>query len=458
MGVTENGSWAATEVGIIVPRQNGKGAILEALVIWWLLTQKSALILWSAHEFKTAREAFLRVKALFENSSLIKHVKPNGIRVGKGEEAIEMGTCCESHRDTRLRFVARSQISGRGFSGDLIVLDEAFALTDDQMASLMPTLSARKHMQIWYTSSAPLLISTVLKRLCIQGRAGASELAYLEWCADKHDALDDKEAWRKANPAMGYRITESFTQKELDRLDDEDFQRERLGVWLEDEFETVIDLQIWKSLITTDESPGEPVALAIDVEPDRRFSAICAASRQDDGTMLLEVIDVLPGTAWVVPRLEKLIEKHEPCVVVIDSSSPATSLIPALEEAGLKVTKEPEPGDEEIIVKTTLPELVQACGLFYDAVIGIDPGTVVTEDGDEIEISIQGVRHMDDSDLNVAVEGAAKRPLGDAWAWSRKSSEANIAPLVAVTLAVYGLAVYGHEEDPEPFVGFLGGS
>jgi hypothetical protein len=38
------------------------------------------------------------------------------------------------------------------------------------------------------------------------------------------------------------------------------------------------------------------------------------------------------------------------------------------------------------------------------------------------------------------VKGAAKRPLGDAWAWSRKSSGVDISPLVAITLAVWWLA------------------
>lgn len=447
MGVDEQGNWTATEVGVIVPRQNGKGAILEALCVWWLLTQPNALILWSAHEFKTAREAFLRVKTLIENSSLNKHMNAT-FRVGKGEEAVE------AKNGSRLRFVARSQVSGRGFSGDLIILDEAFALTDDQMAALMPTLSARKHIQIWYTSSAPLLTSGVLRTLCKQGREGIPKLAYFEWCAEQTDELDDRDAWAKANPALGYRITEEFTENEMFRLDPEDFQRERLGVWLEDIFETVVDLHVWGSLVSEDQSPGDPVALAFDISPDRRFSAICAASLREDGTVLLEVIDVLPGTGWIVPRLVSLVEKHQPCVVMVDSNSPATSLLPDLVDAGLELTKDPEPGDEEIIVKTTMPELVQACGLFYDSVIGHNKGTVIAKDGEEIEISTWGVRHLDDEALNAAIEGAAQRPLGDAWAWSRKSSVVNIAPLVAVTLAVYGLAVYGRDPDPEPFVFF----
>jgi hypothetical protein len=39
-------------------------------------------------------------------------------------------------------------------------------------------------------------------------------------------------------------------------------------------------------------------------------------------------------------------------------------------------------------------------------------------------------------DLWNAIRGAAVRPLGDSWAWSRKNSTVDISPLVACTLAL----------------------
>jgi len=36
-----------------------------------------------------------------------------------------------------------------------------------------------------------------------------------------------------------------------------------------------------------------------------------------------------------------------------------------------------------------------------------------------------------------ALRGAQQRNLGDAWAWSRKSSAVDICPLVASTLALW---------------------
>ena len=43
------------------------------------------------------------------------------------------------------------------------------------------------------------------------------------------------------------------------------------------------------------------------------------------------------------------------------------------------------------------------------------------------------LRHTDQAVLNAAVAGATRRPYGDAWAWSRKSSSVDISPLVAAS-------------------------
>ncbi len=60
------------------------------------------------------------------------------------------------------------------------------------------------------------------------------------------------------------------------------------------------------------------------------------------------------------------------------------------------------------------------------------------------------LRHLGQPELVAALSGAAKRDLGDgAWAWGRRVSSANIAPLVAATLAVRGFLVYGEGLGPD---------
>jgi hypothetical protein len=116
---------------LLVSRQNGKGSLFEARELAGLFLLGERLIMHSAHEYKTAAEGFLRIRGLIDDTDwLRKRVKR--IRTSHGEEGVELyGT--GRNRMTggqRLRFVARSAGSGRGFSGDCVILDEAYNLPD----------------------------------------------------------------------------------------------------------------------------------------------------------------------------------------------------------------------------------------------------------------------------------------------------------------------------------------
>jgi hypothetical protein len=92
------------------------------------------------------------------------------------------------------------------------------------------------------------------------------------------------------------------------------------------------------------------------------------------------------------------------------------------EETGLGVT----------VVQPKARDIASACGQFYDA---------VTE---------QNLSHLDQAPLATALAGAQKRPLGDAWAWARRGVGVDISPLVAVTLAKWGLGAEVEEPERAP--------
>ena len=163
LGETAAGYWVCFEVAEIVPRQNGKGGVIEARELGGLFLFNEELILHSAHEFKTAQEAFRRIRFLIENTpDLEKRVLR--ISTSHGDEGIELKSLptiiagagarfTRVGKAPRLRFVARTGGSGRGFSGDCVILDEAFNLPSQVITALMPTLSARRNPQLWYASS-----------------------------------------------------------------------------------------------------------------------------------------------------------------------------------------------------------------------------------------------------------------------------------------------------------------
>ena len=405
LGERSDGRWSAFEVALVVGRQNGKGSILEARELAGLFLFGEELILHSAHEFKTSQEAFRRVLARIESKDhLRKRVKR--VRTSHGEEGVELTT------GARLRFVARSTGSGRGFSGDCVILDEAYNLGGEAMAALLPTLSARPNPQIWYASSAGMHTSEQLLRVRERGAAGDSpRLAYFEWSADPLLSLDDRQAWAQANPALGIRISEEFVASERAALGDAEFGRERLGYWPNTRGEQVIDPQVWASRADPGSQVVDPVVFAVDGNPERSAASIAVVGRREDGLVHAEVVESRRGIGWVAGRVAELEARWKPVAWVLDPASAVGSLIPDLQVLGV------EP------VSVSGRELAQACGAFYDAVV--ETGLL---------------RHLNQDQLNLALSGARQRALGDAWAWHRKNSAVNITPLVAVTLAFYGFA------------------
>ena len=56
--VTPSGTPAAFETAIVAPRQNLKTGTLKQGALGWMFLLDRRLIVWSAHEFSTAQEAF----------------------------------------------------------------------------------------------------------------------------------------------------------------------------------------------------------------------------------------------------------------------------------------------------------------------------------------------------------------------------------------------------------------
>ena len=425
-----DGTHAAFEVGLNVARQNGKGTILEARELAGLFLLGERLIVHSAHQFDTSMEHFSRLLGLIEETpEFLARVRT--VSKSHGAEGITL------KNGQRIRFRTRTKGGGRGFTADLLVMDEAMFLPEAMYGALLPTLSARPNPQVWYAGSAVDQEvhpdGVVFARVRERGLAGEDDsLAYFEWSYDPRDEESgvsispdqvsadqaaDYDAWQKANPSLGIRISPTHVEHERRSMDPRTFAVERLGVgdWPSTDpgGPSVIDVDDWRALVDPRSAALDPVVFAFDVLPDRRASSICAAGIREDGLVHVEVVAHRQGTGWLAERLEQLRAEHAPLDVLCDGQGPAAALA---EECGATVVSG--------------PDYVKACGAFYDLVA----------DGK--------LRHLGSREIDVAIRGAAKRPLVDAWAWSRKSSRADITPLVAMTLAGAHIA----QSVSEPFV------
>jgi hypothetical protein len=171
-------------------------------------------------------------------------------------------------------------------------------------------------------------------------------------------------------------------------------------------------LQRWAELADLADEPAPHVgrvALAVDSDPLRLRTSIAAAGMRADGFPMVEILESAPGVEWAAERIKEICERNDVCAVVIDKRSAAASLMQGLIDARVPV------------IGTDAAKMAQACGQFYDA---------ATETG--------RLRHLDQAELVTALKVATKRPLVDAWAWDRQKPTADITPLTAATLALWG--------------------
>lgn len=426
-----DGKWTSFEVGVLVSRQNGKGAIIEAreLAGLFLFGTGDELIIHSAHQFDTSLEAFRRLRFLIENTpDLDRQVKK--INEAHGKEGIEL------RNGNRIRFRARTRGGGRGFSGDTVILDEAMILLEESVGALLPTLSARPNAQLWYLGSAVdeeiHEHGMAFTRIRNRGLRGDDpSLAYIEHSADdtrrENDTLiidpADPRQIRAANPGVGFRLSLQHIAKERRSMPRRMYLVERMGIgfWPEEDSENVppISPETWQLREDRSRSFTSQLAIAVDMDPELRWCSIAAAVLKTDGTVHVEVGFHEKPSKSVVAYLIALIARWNPVALVIDSKGSAGYLRPLL----LKQKIEPE--------DVTASSMAQACVGMQRAV----------DDGD--------VTHTGDPVLLDAVKGAKKRRIGDGWGFDRKG-DATISPLVAVTLARHILLATIPDDAPPP--------
>ena len=409
LGVRKDGKWAAFSSCVIVPRQNGKGAILEALALAGLFLFECELVVWTAHEMKTAKEGFRRLVAHIQRTpDLARQVAK--FKHGNDDRGIELLD------GRRIQFLARSSGSGRGFTGDLVILDEAYELDGDVMAALLPTLSAVPNPQIWYTSSAPMAKSEQLHKVRSRGLAGNDpRLAFFEWSAPVDSDPRAEETWAQANPGYPHRIDREAIESEWREFnadnDPSKFNRERNG--FPDEMlgqTSVIDAEVWADLMEAGSRIQSARQWALAVSPDRRWATFGVAGRRSDGLVHVEWLERKPGTDWVVATGARLYESSG-IPLRIHKSGPEGSFIGLLRERGVEV-------DE-----VSSADVAHATGQMIDAV---NAGTL---------------RHLGQASLDIAVKGAVLRTGTDGAAiWSQRNSQTEITALMACTVALGGVS------------------
>lgn len=418
--------WAAQDVAIELSRQNGKSVLFEVRVLAGLFLLREKLIVYSAHEGETAKNAFERIEQLIRSSpelhkEVVNDGRTSGFRRTNGQLQITLWS------GQVVKFRTRTAGGGRGLTGDCVILDEAQEINDDHIAALGPTLSARPNPQLWWGGSSGTRKSIVLGRLIRRAEAKAPRMVMWRFASEDDANPNDPQAWARVNPALGRRMTLTYLEGELGRLGVDKFSHEHMGLGdyprAEGE-DWVIPQQQWERATDSGSQMVGPVVFSLEVKWDRTRSSISVAGIRSDGRKHVELIENSPGTVWTVDRLKQLTERHDNLGVVIDPKSPANNLVPALEDAGIRV----------YLLK--LDEATAAFGDFYDAFVPIDSAEPTSV-------------HTGGSLMTSALAQAEARTAGGATTW-RRAVSADTTPILAATWAHAGLDLLEPEEEEPP--------
>lgn len=429
-----DGTRAALSVGFSIPRQNGKSfaARFYALYCAAVLDMK---VLYTAHHGGTSRKMFRALRDFVAKHNDFKQtVALRGIHNGRGEEGIDFrgGGCIE--------FNTRTVSGPRGGTFDAVIVDEAQELTDEQMDALKPVLIASEsgEPQTVYIGTPPneKCPGTVFKALSKAVHSGTDATVWWqEWAVDEVTDPQDKEAWYRCCPAMGYLITERAMQDAADSYvgNWDGFSREYLGWWskkVEKKAEPILPKGAWESCLTDSPAMDGTVSFGVKFSPSGGTVAVAACCRPAEGTPHVELIEYEQtgnGVRWLAEWLKQ--RKAKAAQITIDGKAWGPTLITMLTEDGKdrgRVKQVVEPGPQGLIT---------ACSMLLDAVVNGD------------------VTHIAEPRLDEPMERAVRRPVGKAGGWGFDVPDGDAAPVEAVALAFWGAMTTKRRPNRRPICG-----
>jgi hypothetical protein len=298
---------------------------------------------------------------------------------------------------------------------DLVIIDEGQEHDDEPLgkaldATIMPTFTTRPRRQFLILGTAPDRPGTYLERYANLARAGAPGVALVDYGAGVDEDPADPATWHRRHPGLAAGLTDvEYLQAQHDRNPDL-FAREHLNVWPKGRAGAAIPSEAWEAASRPQTPPRAGAAwFAVDVAPGGVAAAVAAAWVDEDGRAHGTVVQAAPGTSWLDAAVPDLQRRHAPAGWTWDRISPADGIMRRLLRG--------------VDGALDFGDVAAGCSWFLEAII----------DG-RLEVG-------PDPDLDDAAAVAVRRMVGDSgrWAWGRRhgAGPVPVAPLVAVTLAVY---------------------
>lgn len=412
------GEWFYDTVILLVQRQAGKTMLTGSTGTHRCLTGTDLKCWFTAQRREDARDSWMDLVKKVRRSPLRPPMTK--IRESNGQETITFPTGSD------YRVFAPSEEALHGKANAMVAIDEGWSFDetkgDELMQAIVPTFTTIPG-QLWIISAAGHAGSTWLAGLRDAGRACVEAgrrdgICYIEYGIGDDVDPTDLDAVAAAHPANGYTLRRQALVAATRTLKPGEFARAYGNRWTGAP-ERVIPALLWRRC--DDELTELPaaggLALGVEVGPDSCEAAIVAGWRDAADRPHVELLDVREGTGWLIPRLRELVRTLKPRMVAYDRFGPAVAAGDAAARAKIAVRG------------MTTEEYTTACMEFFTAIINGQ------------------LRMRPHPALDAAAAAAAKRAVGERWAWGRRASVGSIAALVAATIAVWA---FDHAPPPPP--------
>jgi phage terminase large subunit-like protein len=448
----EDGAYRFRRVVVLVARQNGKTMLAAVLSAWWIFVDSARhpervppvdfKVVGTAQNLDIARGPWAKVKTWCD---------PDPETIEEAELAIPMlqastAKVVDAHGQegiyarSRAHYEMRAAGNSRGKPAARVLMDE---LREQKnwvaWNAVSQTTKSFWSGQLWGISNAGDPRSVVLKQQRDVGLELNSEwdryveagimsaeayandahhdvsLGLFEWSAPDECPIDDVEGILQANPSIGYgAITVEMCISDSLTMPNADYRTEVLCQWVDAQVNSYITVEALEATHVSPSQivipPGSRTVWGVDTSQNRSMTYVAAAVLTADGRPFVTVRTQRAGMLWLPAYMTDLAEESGQWEVAVQSKgAPSMEFVKLLEDAGFTVH-----GVDGSHVGI-------ATGRFKDRI----------RDHALVTVAQPLVR--------LAVEGGVTSKYAENDAWSRVKSVTDVAPVVAETMALYGL-------------------
>lgn len=281
---------------VSLPRGNGKSLLAAALALYELLGTEveSPQVLCVASDerqagivFNTAR----RMIELHEELAARCVVYKDHVKVPR--------------TDGEMRPLPSQAAALEGYRPTFAVVDELAVVTREVWEVMTLAAGKTEHSMVLAISTPAGDREGVMWQLVEHGRGGDDPgFRFVEYGAPLDCAIDDEDAWRMANPALGDFLKIDALRANLKTTRPASFRRYRLGQWVGQEG-AWITWDAWQRCARNLDVKGEPIVLAFDGSASGDSTYLLGATISDRPHLFTIGCWQNPGDArWRVPRRE----------------------------------------------------------------------------------------------------------------------------------------------------------